>query len=107
MEFVVKGYGSAPEEVMAIEPEFIAGQRVGERLEFKQRHDLTVEFANGAVLVDDVDMLVYIIPNEYFCYRGEDFILKFVLDSRRVLIDHRPPAGRVNARAFIAPYSEF
>jgi hypothetical protein len=107
MEFSVKGYGVSPEEVVAIIPEVIAGQRVGSRLEFKRRHDFTVEFTNGAVMIDDVDMMIYVIPNEFFCYRGDDFIMKFVLDTRKVQIDHRPATGTVNARAFISRCSDF
>lgn len=103
VEFVVKAREAEPEKVLTVEPEIIAGQQVGSRLTFGSRHDLTVEFADGALMVDDIDMMLYIIPNEFLCYRGDDFVLKFILDSRKVQIDHRAASGQVNAHAFIAP----
>lgn len=103
MEFVVKCREGDPARVVSVAEEHIAGQRVGSRLTFPARQDLTVEFANGAVTVDDIDLIIYIIPNEYFCYRGDDFVLKFVLDSRKILLDQRSTAPSANPRTFISP----
>ena len=106
MDFVVKTRGSAPAEPIAITAEMIAGQRVGSRLDLFTRHDLTIEFADGAALVDDIDLMIYIIPNEFFCYRGDDFIVKFILDSLRIQLDQRPADGPVNPRLFISSCRE-
>ncbi|MDT8902717.1 hypothetical protein [Anaeroselena agilis] len=102
MEFIIKTPEGEPAAVAEITPEIIAKQRVGSRIEFKAPHDLTVEFAGGACVVDDIDLIVYIVPDEFFCYRGDDYVLKFVMACRSVLIDHRPPLGAVNARAIIS-----
>ena len=107
MDFVVKSRSGDPARAVSITAEHIAGQRVGSRLEFPVRQDLTVEFADGAVMIDDIDLIIYIIPNEYFCYRGDDFILKFTLDCRKIQLDQRSAAPAANPRTFIAPYSEF
>lgn len=107
MDFVVKSRTGDPAQVVSVTEEHIAGQRVGSRLEFPSRQDLTVEFADGAVMIDDIDLIIHIIPNEYFCYRGDDFILKFTLDSRKIQLDQRSAAAATNPRIFIAPYSEF
>ncbi len=102
MEFIIKTPQGNPAAVAEITPEVIANQKVGSRVGFKAPQDLTVEFAGGACFVDDIDLIVYIVPGEFFCYRGDDFIIKFVMDCRRVLIDHRPQPGGVNARAIIS-----
>ncbi len=102
MEFIIKTPQGDPAAVAAITPEVIANQRVGSRVEFKAPHDLTVEFAGGACVVDDIDLIVYIVPDEFFCYRGDSFILKFVMGCRSVLIDHRPQPSGVNARAIVS-----
>lgn len=102
MEFIVRTPQGDAADIVKLTPEIIARQRVGTRLEFAGRHDLTVQFAGGAVIVDDIDQIIYIVPDEFFCYRGDEFILKFVLDCQRVVIDRRPPAGNVNACAIIS-----
>lgn len=102
MNFVVKTPDGDPGRVVDITPEIIAGQRVGSRLDFRQRQDFTVEFDNGALMLDEIDLMIYILPNEFFCYRGDDFVAKFILDSRKIQIDHRP-IGKKAARNFIAP----
>ncbi|MDR3590102.1 MAG: hypothetical protein P4N41_10650 [Negativicutes bacterium] len=107
MDFVVKSRVGDPARIVSITPEHIAGQRVGSRLEFPARQDLTVEFADGAVLLDDIDLIIYIIPNEYFCYRGDDFVLKFTLDCRKVQLDQRLSSSKANPRIFISPCREF
>lgn len=101
MEFLVKSPGD-PAKVVDLTPEVIANQRVGTRLAFCAAHDLTVEFAGGAARVDDVDLIIYIVPDEYFCYRGDQLVLRFTLDCRRVALDCRPPAGSVNGRAILS-----
>jgi hypothetical protein len=101
MEFIVKTPQGDPGGILTQTPEIIARQRVGTRLDFTSRHDLTVEFADGALMVDDIDQIIYVVPEEYFCYRGDDFILKFMLAGRRLVIDHRPLPGNVNPRAII------
>jgi hypothetical protein len=107
VEFVIKSRTGQPNQVVCVSEEHIAGQRVGSRLEFPSRRDLTVEFADGAVMIDDIDLIIYIIPNEYFCYRGDDFILKFILDGRKIQLDQRGGTGPANSRIFITSYSEF
>jgi len=102
VEFIIKTPQGDADAVAAVEPEVIANQRVGSRLTFKAPHDLTVEFAGGSFTVDDIDLIVYIVPDEVFCYRGNDFAVKFVLACRRLLVDHRPSRGAVNAQAFIS-----
>lgn len=102
MEIVIKTPRGDPDAVAAVAPEVIANQRVGSRVTFTAPHDVTVEFAGGSLTVDDIDLIVYIVPDEFFCYRGEDFVLKFVLGCRRLLIDHRPQRGAVNPQAFIS-----
>lgn len=102
MDFVVKTAPGVAADVVEISPEIIANQRVGSRLAFRTRHDLTVEFANGAVMVDDIDLVVYVVPGEFFCYRGDDFVVKFAMESRALAIDCRPAIGRVNARAILS-----
>jgi hypothetical protein len=107
VDFVVKSRIGDPARVVSVTEEHIAGQRVGSRLEFPVRQDLTVEFADGSVMIDDIDLIIYIIPNEYFCYRGDDFILKFSLDCRKVQLDQRSAAPSANPHTFIAACSEF
>lgn len=102
VEFIIKTPQGDPDAVAAVAPEIIANQRVGSRLTFAAPHDVTVEFAGGSFAVDDIDLIVYIVPDEFFCYRGDDYVLKFVLECRRLLIDHRPQRGAVNAQAFIS-----
>ncbi len=102
MEFIINTPKGDPAAVAAITPEVIANQRVGSRVEFKAPHDLTVVFAGGACIVDDIDLIVYIVPDEFFCYRGDGFVLKFVMECRNVRIDHRPQPGGVNAQAIIS-----
>lgn len=101
MEFMVKTPLGDPAGIVTQTAEIIARQQVGTRLDFASRHDLTVEFTGGAVMVDDIDQIIYIVPDEFFCYRGEDFVLKFILDCQSVVIDHRPQPGGVNAKAII------
>jgi len=102
MEFVIKTPLGDPAAVAEILPEVIAGQRVGWRLAFKARHDITVEFAGGTCGVDDVDLIIYIVPDEFFCYRDGEYVLKFILNCRQLLVDHRPPLGKANARATLS-----
>ncbi len=102
VEFIIKTPQGDADAVVTVEPEVIANQRVGSRLTFKAPHDLTVEFAGGSFTVDDIDLIVYIVPDEFFCYRGNDFAVKFVLACRRLLVDLRPSRGAVNAQAFIS-----
>ncbi len=101
MEFIVKTPLGNPTDIVKQTTEIIARQRVGTRLEFTSRHDLTVEFADGAVMVDDIDQIIYIVPAEFFCYRGDEYVLKFILECQSLVIDHRPLAGNVNDRAII------
>lgn len=101
MEVIVKTPQGNPAGIVKQTAEIIARQRVGIRLDFASRHDLTVEFAGGAVMVDDIDQIIYIVPAEFFCYRGDDFILKFILECQSLVIDHRPLGGNVNPRAII------
>ncbi len=102
MDFVIKTPQGNPAAVAAVTPEVIANQRVGSRLSFAAPHDLTVEFADGgAFSVDDIDLIVYIVPDEFFCYRRDEYVAKFILPCRGLLIDHRPQPGGVNARAIV------
>lgn len=102
MDFIIKTPQGDPDAVAAVAPELIANQRVGSRLTFSAPHDLTVEFAGGSFVVDDIDLIVYIVPDEFFCYRGDDFVLKFIMECRQLLVEHWPPLGGVNARAVIS-----
>lgn len=102
MEFIIKTPDGDAAAVAEVTPEIIANQRVGSRIAFKAPHDLTVEFQGGACAVDDIDLLVYIVPDEFFCYRGDSFVMKFILGCRGLLIDRRPQPGGVNARAIIS-----
>ncbi len=102
MDFVIKSPQGDPEAVAAVSPEVIANQRVGARLTFATPHDLTVEFAGGSFSVDDIDLIVYIVPDEFFCYRRDEYAAKFILPCRQLLVDHRPPVGAVNARAIVS-----
>lgn len=102
MNFVLKSnYTGEPEKVALITDEEIANQIVGSRVEFAKKHDVTVNYADGALMLDDVDMIIYIKPHEFFCYRGDDLIATFILEHRSFEIDLRQPGGIVNGRAFI------
>lgn len=101
MEFLVKSLGD-PAEIISLTPEVIANQRVGTRLAFHAAHDITVEFADGSAAVDDVNLIIYIVPSAYFCYRGDQLVLRFTLDCRRVVVDCRPSIRTVNGRAIIS-----
>ena len=72
-------YTSQPEAVMTIEPEEIARQVIGQRMTFLSRHDVTFQFANGSATMDDIELIIYIMPNQFFCYRGDDVIATIVL----------------------------
>lgn len=106
MEFVVKRAEGVAADIVEITPETIANQRVGSRLAFGTRHDLTLELGGGSVMVDDIDLIVYIVPGEFFAYRGDDFVLKFTVAGRKLVIDCRPAIGKVNARAILTADAE-
>lgn len=101
MNFVVKAQKVDPHKLLTISQEVIANQRVGSRLEFVSPHDITVEFANGMLQVDDVDLIIYVLPEEFFCYRGDEMLVKFSMATRDVEIMLEPPVRNINARAVI------
>lgn len=103
MEFFVKCIGD-PLEIIDLSPEVIANQRVGTRIAFRTAHDIVVEFASGTAAVDNVDLIIYIVPEEYFCYRGDELVLRFKLACRSLSIDCRPAYGNVNGRAILSGY---
>lgn len=103
MDFVIRTPQGNPDAVATVAPEVIANQRVGARLAFTAPHDLTVQFAAGCSFsVDDIDLIVYIVPDEFFCYRRDEYVAKFILPCRRLLVDHRPQPGGVNAQAVVS-----
>ena len=102
MNFQIRSnYTAEPEKVVTIEPEEIAGQVIGSRLQFLSRHDITFQFANGAVVLDDIELIIYIMPNQFFCYRGEDVIGTIILESHQFDLDLRESVNGTNGRAFI------
>lgn len=103
MKFTVKAQAVDPAKVLNVSPEVIANQRVGSRLAFAAPHDLTVEFANGSIMVDGIDLIIYIIPQEFFCYRGEEMVVKFNLETRGVEIALEPSVRNIPPRAIIRP----
>lgn len=94
-------YTSHPETIMAIEQEEIARQVIGQRLTFSSRHDVTFQFANGSATMDDIELIIYIMPNQFFCYRGDDVITTIVLEGEFFDVDLRAPINGTNGRAFI------
>lgn len=103
MEFFVKSIDD-PAEIIDISPEVIANQRVGTRIAFRAPRDIVVEFANGTAAVESVELIIYIVPEEYFCYRGDEMVLRFQLACRNLNIDCRPACGNVNGRAILSGY---
>ena len=102
MNFQIRSnYTAEPEKVVAIEPEEIAGQVIGSRLQFVTRHDITFQFANGAVVLDNIELIIYIMPNQFFCYCGDDVLGTIILESHQFDIDLRESVNGTNGRAFV------
>ena len=93
-------YTNSPEQVVSVEPEEIARQIVGSRITFHYCHDITFQFVNGSVTLDDIDLIICIIPHQFYCYRGDDLVTTVVLESNNVDIDLRNPGNGANRRAF-------
>lgn len=94
-------YLDNPEKAVILEAEEIAGQMVGSRLQFHASHDLTFQMADGAVMIDDIEMVIYIMPNQFFCYRGDDVIATVILENTHFEVDLREPVNGINGRAFL------
>lgn len=94
-------YTSQIDKVVTIEKEEIARQTVGERLTFAKRHDIIFQFADGSVTMDDIDLIITILPNQFFCYRGDDVIGTVTMEGMHIDVDLREVPG-TNGRAFIS-----
>ena len=102
MNFTLRSnYTAQPETVLVMELEEIARQVIGQRMTFSARHDVTFQFVDGSATMDDIDLIIYILPNQFFCYRGDDVMATIVLEGQQFDVDLRAPINGTNGRAFI------
>lgn len=102
---VRSNYTSQLDKVVIVEKEEIARQTVGQRLTFSKRHDITFRFSDGSVTLDDIDLIITVLPSQFFCYRGDDVIGTVTMEGMQIDVDLREIHG-MNGRAFISIIEE-
>ena len=96
-------YAKDVTKVVVLEPEEMAGHAIGNRMTFLRKHDVIFQFQDGSTRLENIEMIINMFPNQFFCYRGEELELAgtVVMECLEVDVDLREPINGVCGTAFL------